>query len=187
MDFQEQTSLKFQLKYAICWAFCTGLSVLTPCSLVRSYGISELGPHYTPYFNKVERGVYCFGLICPSVRPSVDGITSSQISVSSQYPPNTFFCIILLTNFRRCMPCIECVFLHKIKIFAIFFLLKVIGPNIWPWPMTMTLTYDSTHDFDLGLCIFLYPPLQRSWKGGILVLLYPPPPPPPPFNEASMC
>ena len=30
---------------------------------------------------------------------------------------------------------------------------QVIRPNIWPWPIMMSLPFDSSHGFDLGLCI----------------------------------
>ena len=73
---------------------------------------STSGVFYTPRFNEVERGVYWFHLVrpsvCPSVRLSVCG-QNRVCSVSSTILIGSIsYLHILSSNFRRCVACNVC-------------------------------------------------------------------------------
>ena len=99
---------------------------LTHWGRVTNIWVSNLGYHYTPRFNEVEKGVYWFHLVRLSVRPSVPPSVCLSVcgqnrvrSVSSTLLVGSIsYLHILSSNFRRCVACNVCFKICKCKILA---------------------------------------------------------------------
>ena len=79
--------------------------------------LCKKGPiYYTIRFNNVEREVYWFHVVRPSVRPSVCGQYRFRSVTSTILTGSISYSHILLSNFRRCVACNVFFFLQNSKI-----------------------------------------------------------------------
>ena len=129
--------------------------------------------HYIPCFNEVERGVYWFHL----VRPSVCGQNHVRSASSTILVGSISYLHILSSNFRRCVACNVCSknqkivwnfgeFFEFLSLTFIFFWLGIQYDSV-VW-VIMRRWGVSSERRRSSCSIGSYTPAQRSWRGGIL-------------------